>query len=93
LFNFYQANNKFKSQKYPKAIEYYKQCLELINESPNKLSKKAISTIYFYFGLSYFHIKDFKSAVEQFDNSIKNNKAFWKAYYRRGCAYEQLKNI
>jgi len=64
LFNFYQANSKFKSKKFPEAIDLYQQCLVLIDTTENKGLTKTISMIYFNMGLAYYHVKDFPAAVE-----------------------------
>ena len=76
-----QANQYFKTENYPKAIEFYTQCIQL---NPN-------NAVY-YENRSIVHLRsgNFELALEDATKAIETDKSRTKAYYRRAAAYESL---
>lgn len=76
-----QANEYFKTEKYPQAIELYTQCIQL---NPNN------AVYYANRSIAYLRSECFGYALADASKAIETDKSYLKAYYRRAAAYMSL---
>jgi len=76
-----KANEFFKSEKYPQAIDLYTQAIEI---NPNN------AVYYANRSISYLRSECFGYALADASKAIETDKAYLKAYYRRAAAYMSL---
>ena len=76
-----KANEFFKTEKYPQAIDLYTQAIEL---NPNN------AVYYANRSISYLRTECFGYALADASKAIETDKAYLKAYYRRAAAYMSL---
>jgi len=76
-----QANEYFKTEKYPQAIELYTQCIQLNPSNAVYYANRSIA---------YLRSECFGYALADASKAIEVDKAYLKAYYRRAAAYMSL---
>ena len=76
-----QANECFKAEKYPQAIELYTEAIEL---NPNN------AVFYANRSISYLRTECFGYALTDASKAIEVDKSYLKGYYRRAAAYMAL---
>ena len=76
-----KANEFFKSEKYPQAIDLYTQAIEVNQNNAVYYANRSIS---------YLRSECFGYALADASKAIEVDKAYLKAYYRRAAAYMSL---
>jgi len=76
-----QANEYFKTEKYPQAIELYTQCIKLNPSNAVYYANRSIA---------YLRSECFGYALADASKAIETDKSYLKAYYRRAAAYMSL---
>jgi len=76
-----QANEMFKCEKYPQAIELYSQCISL---------NPCNAVFYANRSIAYLRTECFGYALSDASKAIETDKSYLKAYYRRAAAYMSL---
>jgi len=76
-----QANDHFKSERYPQAIELYSKAIEL---NPTN------SVYYANRSISHLRLENYGYALSDASRAIETDKAYLKGYYRRAAAYMSL---
>ena len=74
------GNKYFKEHHYEKAINAYSEAIKL-DEKPVYFCNRAFAN---------YHLEYYGQAISDANSAILLDDKFFKAYYRRGCAYVQL---
>lgn len=76
-----KANEFFKSEKYPQAIELYSKAIELNPTNAVYYANRSIS---------HLRLENYGYALADASRAIETDKSYLKAYYRRAAAYMSL---
>ena len=90
-----QGDVKATSKKYTEAILLYDSALKYIqinNKFLNEIKFLPFET-YTSRGICYSRLKDFKTAIFDYNNAINLNPEHGLAYFNRGVAFHNLGNI
>lgn len=91
---FLQANNLYNNKEYEKASVIYLELLKNLNESTDKIR---IALTRYNLGVSYMRIDEYDKAIEQFNNSTKQELIekghINNSYYNLGVCYYFKKDL
>ncbi|HOV15504.1 MAG TPA: tetratricopeptide repeat protein [Spirochaetota bacterium] len=88
---FYLSQCYFINRDYIKAITYLKHCIKLTESTD--VNSYDIANYYFHIGITYYELKDFNNAIDNFNKSYEINNNLIKNLYHLGLSYYRLNNM
>ncbi|XP_078089235.1 uncharacterized protein ttc6 [Mustelus asterias] len=90
------GKSQMKASKFEDALISFQKALDLEPEVPevkvaNKLKERA--EMYYNMGLCYTELSKLRKAIDSFNNTLKFNPKFAKAYYQRGLCRMKLHDV
>ena len=89
--------NQYRGKKFDEAIATFQKTSDLaagLNDAKTaSKAKNYMARVYNTKGSSQYKAKDYENALASFDNALKADGKYFKAYYSKGLVYNKQKNV